>query len=131
MQQVHFVYRKNSLCSVLSCRRFYTFLLPTVPFHCTYLAVLLQPLLRGLTCACARDVLVVCAVRSKHVCVRVHDCAAHHRAITTTNCNNGINFDSVTMEIRWPVLPCVVKTVEGDFRFAGPLKIWTNSQQNK
>ena len=23
----------------------------------------------------------------------------------------------VTMEIRWPVLPCVVKTVEGDFRF--------------
>ena len=37
---------------------------------------------------------------------------------------------SVTMEIRWPVLPCVVKTVEGDLRFAGlPLQIWANSQR--
>ena len=38
----------------------------------------------------------------------------------------------VTMEIRWPVLLCIVKTVEDDFRFTGlPLKIWANSQKEQ
>ena len=38
----------------------------------------------------------------------------------------------VTMEIGWPVLSLVVKTVEGDFRFTGlPIQIWANSQIKK
>ena len=38
---------------------------------------------------------------------------------------------TVTMEIRWPVLPCLVKTIDGDFRFIGhPLQIWANSKKN-
>ena len=30
----------------------------------------------------------------------------------------------------WPIFPCVVNKVDGDFRFAGlPLQIWANSQR--
>ena len=50
-----------------------------------------------------------------------------------TKCQNHPTSDTIaTMKIRWPLLSCVVKTVEGDFLFTGlPLQIWAILQRKK